>query len=333
MSKLELSEALELSHTSINAFTERLIQLGLVQYAGIGESSGGRRPVMIRLQENSRYSFGVCIAAESIHIVLADLVGHEKARRTIRPGATFDSTLRRIQRGIRDLITSETLDPSKLLGVGMTFPGVVDSERKLVEYAPNIGLRDYYFQDFERALGLQLYLENEAVAAARAEQFCNFAKAKQSFVYVSVAEGIGTGIVIDGKAYKSRNHKAGEFGHIRVSDQGLRCKCGRTDCWELYASKAALERYGIERYAGYLFRGIETILLALSPDEIIVGGTIANMAEIIDCGVMILRLNLDFYGYENIPIRATEFSENAAIRGSALLPLYDLYSHDTHANK
>jgi predicted NBD/HSP70 family sugar kinase len=295
-------------------------------------------------------------------ILAVNLTGREIARYTIAPAPVFEDTLESIHKAILEIAESKNLDPSRILGLGMSFPGVVDSERKYVEYAPNIGLRSYSFTDFEKRLGLELFLENEAITAALAHRFVDSTIVGKNFVYVSVAEGIGTGIFIDGDIYKSSSKKAGEFGHIKVADNGLSCKCGRADCWELYASKNALIRYyrqqtgnnsesnenllaslrqafkkgeaqameAVQKYTRYLFRGIETILLSLSPDEIIIGGDLGElMDDIVSFGVNNLKLNSRFFGYESVPIRVSMFRETGAILGSALLPLYQVYDQET----
>jgi len=362
MTKLELSEALGLSHTTVSTYIEQLTAEGLVESAGFGESAGGRRPLMVRLAENARFFFGAYFAPDRVVIPAVNLAGREIARRTIAPAPVFEETLEKVRRAVLDIIKSEKLDPSRVMGLGMSFPGVVDSARKFVEYAPNIGLRSFSFAEFESALGVELFLENEAITAALAYRFNNPAMAGKNFVYVSVAEGIGTGIFIDGNIYKSVSNKAGEFGHIKVADNGLPCKCGRTDCWELYASKTALLRYcrelmgnsresdeallpglheafkkgeapaleAVRRYARYLFRGIETILLSFSPDEVIIGGDLGElMGDIVSYGVNDLQLSSRFYGYESVPIRVSALKETGAILGSALLPLYRVYDQET----
>ena len=361
MTKPELSEALGLSHTTINTYVEQLTAEGLIESAGFGESAGGRRPLMVRLAENSRCFFGAYFAPENVVILAVNLAGQEISRRTLTPSPVFEETLERVQKTILEITKSKKLDPSRIMGLGMSFPGVVDSERKFVEYAPNIGLRSFSFTDFESRLDMELFLENEAITAALAHRFAEPAMVGKNFVYVSVAEGIGTGIFIDGNIYKSMSKKAGEFGHIRVSESGLPCKCGRTDCWELYASKTALIRYyrktgnfddsdetlllrlhrafkkgeaqateAVRTYCRYLFRGIETILLSLSPDEIIIGGDLGElMRDIADYGVSDLKLNSRFFGYESVPIRVSMFKETGAILGSALLPLYQVYNQET----
>ncbi|NTV89831.1 MAG: ROK family transcriptional regulator [Clostridiales bacterium] len=362
MTRFDLSSSLGLSHTTINTYIQQLIGEGLVETLGTAESMGGRKPLIIRLVKNARYSFGVNISFEKVEILLVNLLGDEIERQIFSYGSndSFDDILEKLREKLWQIIKFQSVEPEKILGVGIAFPGRVDDDRNLVEYAPNLGIRNYSFEDFQKKLGLKLHLENEANVAAYAEQLAGNANGKGNIVYVSVAEGIGAGIIIQNYIYKSTRKKAGEFGHIRIMDAGLACKCGRKDCWELYASKPALLKYysefmlefgvagkstlealerayaggetaarlAVEKYAGYLFMGIENILLALNPDEVIIGGELgAFSAEIIKVGVDKLGLNRKFYGYEDICIHSSGFRANGAVTGSAMLPLEDIYNY------
>ena len=97
MTKPELSEALGLSHTTINTYVEQLTAEGLIESAGFGESAGGRRPLMVRLAENSRCFFGAYFAPENVVILAVNLAGQEISRRTLTP-PPFCETLERVQR-------------------------------------------------------------------------------------------------------------------------------------------------------------------------------------------------------------------------------------------
>lgn len=359
LTKHELGTALALSHTTINTCVQLLLEEGLVAQVGVGKSVGGRKPAMIALKADSRHFFGVYFAPDRVIILVVNLRGEELARETlIQAGVDFEETLGRVRETIWKMIEACGLDTKEIVGVGMSFPGVVDAGRNFVEYAPNLGIRGYCFNSFEQKLGFKLYLENESIAATYAELFIGKAKDKKSIVYVSIAEGIGTGIIIDNRILRDINKKAGDFGHIRIENNGRPCNCGRADCWEVYASKTALFRYyreyleeresikaetlealeaafdagepaaaqAVDTYTRQLFHGIEIILLALSPDEVIVGGDLGAFTQkIIRLGTETLALNQKFYGYEDVPIVASGFKENGAIIGSALLPLEAIY--------
>lgn len=350
--KHDLYSTLELSHTTINTYVSELTKENLVEEAGFGESIGGRRPVTLQIAKDSGYFFGIYLAPSKSKIILVNLIGEELAREDViyKKSIPFDDVLDKIFDSSREMLRTNKIKIKQVKGAGMAFPGVVNSKELYVEYAPNIGLRNYNLKDFEKKLGIKLYVENEAVAGLLSEQFSGDIKGSRNVVYVSVAEGIGTAVLIDGRVYKSNNGRAGEFGHVNVVPDGLKCNCGRHGCWELYASTTALKRYSktnidntgatkevetnikndeesaIEEYTKYLFKGLESILLAVSPDEVVIGGEVGlKMNEIIDLGINKLHLNHNFYGYENTIIRATSSKENPAYAGSYLIAFSEVY--------
>lgn len=360
MSKQELAKVLRFSHTTVNTHIQSLIDDGLVELAGEGESIGGRKPLMLRIAKHARYSFGVYIAPERAIILLSNLRGEIELKQTItyHTGTSFERILEQVADTISGMITERHLPMEKIVGVGVSVPGSVDIEKNIIVFAPNIGVRNYSMQAFSEKVGLPVFAENEALTATFAEQLIGRGKTINNFVYISVAKGIGSGIVLGGRVYRSTNMNAGEFGHIKIMDAGLSCMCGRRDCWEVFASKTALLRYysesgglddgqegdplerlktayhegnalaiqTVEKYTHFLFWGIETILLTLSPDEVIIGGDLGRfMADIIHCGKDKLKINQRFFGYENTPISASAFEDNGAVFGSAFLPLNEIY--------
>jgi predicted NBD/HSP70 family sugar kinase len=162
------------------------------------------------------------------------------------------------------------------------------------------------------ATGLNVIIDNDANAAALAALWFGRQEVREArdFIMVLVAEGIGTGIVVDGQIYRGERGGAGEFGHMIVGERGpVACSCGNHDCWESYASgRAAIARYqqrtggsrtdgqlitftqvvnralAGERHAisalietaHYLGIGISNLIVGLSPEAVVVGGVIAR---------------------------------------------------------
>jgi predicted NBD/HSP70 family sugar kinase len=358
ITSLKISTNLGLSHTTVNAYIQMFIDEGLVERAGVAASSGGRKPKIVRLIPEARYSFGVSVEPGRVHIVLVNLVGKEIVKEYFSYGKedSYDTVLNTLRLRIEKIIESISLDKTKILGVGMVFPGRVNDENLMLEYIPNLNIKNYSLKQFEQLLGFKIYAENEAYAAAYAEQLIGKGNENGNFVYVSIADGIGTGIIIEKYIYKGIHKKAGEFGHMKVSDEEVKCNCGRTGCWELFASKNALIRYfeeykkqsgysvedvfnaykqgdieaeqAVERYTRYLFAGIENILLSVNPEYVIIGGDLGEYAqEVIDMGTEKLHLKEKLFGYENIKIYCSGLKENGAVIGAALLPLEEIFNY------
>jgi predicted NBD/HSP70 family sugar kinase len=198
----------------------------------------------------------------------------------------------------------------------MSIPGIADPTSGEVLYIPyfqwshwNIGSR------IKEETGLDVVIENDANAIALAELWfgSDAIRRTRNFIMVFVAEGIGTGIIIDGQVYRGENGAAGEFGHMFVADDApVPCSCGRRDCWEAHASeKALLYRYQhangtppgsamsmdnllglaqngevkamkmLKENAKYLGIGISNLLIGFSPQAIVISGSITKAWDLI----------------------------------------------------
>ncbi len=350
--RFDVASHLHLSHTTVKTYVESLLADGLIEEAGTAPSMGGRKPVIIRLVPDSRVSFGVNFAPGRIDLLVLNLKRDILVQKTLPfdVDSDFSAVLDHLAETIEQVIRDFRIDRDKILGLGMTFPGLVDDEEDRLVYLANLKVKDYSLKPFAEKIGLRIFAENEAQAAANAERVLGHAENKDNLVYVSIAEGIGAGILINGRIYRAHGKNAGEFGHVRISDKPVPCNCGRTGCWERFASSQALirdyaaqskdadatldelfARYRagdetavrvLETYTRNLFKGIDIILLAYSPDDVIIGGDLANYAQdIIDLATGKLGLTQAFPGYENTSIQGPGLKDSAALMGAALLPM------------
>lgn len=358
ITKQEIAKLLGLSIPTVTTNINQLVEEGLVEEAGVAKSTGGRKPIILKFVGNARFSFGASISCSQVDILLVNLNGKQVARESFdyQDHFSFQDVLNSLKDKIFEMIDKNQIDKNRVVGVGLALPGLVDDDNMVLEYAPNIGIKNFHFDDFQKDLGLKLCIENEANIAAFAEQLMGNAKDKSNIVYVSVTEGIGTGIIIDNHIYKSNQKKAGEFGHIRISDEPKLCKCGRTGCWEIFASKSALVKvYGEVKnktvtsidevfvalnqgdleakvvmcsYIDYLFRGIENIVLALNPDYVIIGGELGRYdKEVMELAKETVPLVGEYLEYEGTKILFSGLGSIGALMGSALLPLEEIFNY------
>ena len=127
-------------------------------------------------------------------------------------------------------------------------------------------------------------------------------KKAKDFIYITVSTGIGGGIIINRKLYRGKNGSAGEFGHMIISEKGLKCGCGNIGDLEAMASgtsikarsgddamaihiraqqgdKAALKV--VDETAKYLGIGIANLINIFNPEIVVVGGGLSNMGELL----------------------------------------------------
>ena len=131
-----------------------------------------------------------------------------------------------------------------VISVGIASPGTVSNETGEVLYANNLGMHHFpIIPLLKKQISVQnVYIENDANAAAWGEAIAGAAKGSRSSVMITLGTGVGGGIVADGKIYKGFNSAAGELGHIVIRVDGRQCTCGRRGCWETYSSATGLIR-------------------------------------------------------------------------------------------
>ena len=184
--------------------------------------------------------------------------------------------------------------------------------------APNLGWRDVDLKTpVESAIGIPVEMENAANACALAEASFGEHGGVRDLIAVTVSEGIGTGIISDGRLIRGAAGMAGEFGHVCLDERGPVCKCGQRGCWEVFASNSAAVAYyvraargrsrspgkkpaprpsfedllvlaqqgdcraveALERMARYLGDGIAMLATGLAPSRILVVGEVTRAWE------------------------------------------------------
>ncbi len=210
--------------------------------------------------------------------------------------------------GIIDVVEemARSLEPGSPVGVGVA--GLVDHRRGVLVWAPHLPGEDVPLAGpLAERLGVPVVVDNDANLAAVAEHRQGAAAGAASVVMITLGTGIGMGIVLDGAIYHGRAH-AGEVGHVTVEPGGRPCACGRRGCWETTVSGRRLDADAVSilgegataadlvaaarrghdgaqasllAAASWLARGVETIVLALDPEVVVVGGAAAEAGDLL----------------------------------------------------
>ena len=153
--------------------------------------------------------------------------------------------------------------------VGVVTPGVVEDERGYVTVAENMGFKNFPLVPLlrERISVPNIYIENDANAAAWGEAIAGAAKGSRFSVMITLGTGVGGGIVADGKLFKSFNSAAGELGHIVIQEGGRPCSCGRRGCWEAYSSATGLINMTKDKLAECEREGRATVMTEIAAER------------------------------------------------------------------
>ncbi len=149
----------------------------------------------------------------------------------------------------KKLIADAGLTVDDIAHAGVASPGTVNPETGYVQYANNLRIRDLPLAKMlsERTGIKEVYLANDADAAAYGEAIVGAAKGSTNSVMITLGTGVGGGIIIDSKIYSGFNHAGGELGHIVIEKDGRPCSCGRHGCWEAYSSATGLVKMTREK--------------------------------------------------------------------------------------
>jgi predicted NBD/HSP70 family sugar kinase len=235
-SRAEIARETRLAKATVSDLVGVLLDQRLVVELGTGVSAGGKPPTLVSLAPKSRSIVALDLSTVPFTGAIADLQGALGQRAEGIGQPTGDDALEAVGRLAERLVAQA---PSEVIGVGVATPGVVDPAGTVrsashldwdeVPLAGLLGVR----------LGLPVHVANDSHVAALAEYSHEFPEG-ESLVLVRVGEGVGAGIVLDGRLYRGPSSGAGEIGHVVVDEDGLPCWCGRNGCLETVVAVGTL---------------------------------------------------------------------------------------------
>ena len=290
VTRLELSARLGLSPATVTNVVSDLLGEGLVLETGTLGSNGGRPSVALGV--NPRYGsfIGVGVGETHIHCDLFDFT------LTPRDHVRFDLTgvdpdpdlvRRSIGEGVRTLLGRSGLAPAEVKGVGIGVPGIVDSEGRVSVFAQAWHWDQVPLQvQLEDDLRLPIYLDNGAQSMALAEMWFGAGRGVENLVVVLLGTGVGAGIILGGKLYRSLSNSAGEFGHTCVSVGGWACRCGGRGCVEAYVgAPGIIRRWQGESHDMDQVASVEALRAAYEAGDAKAQATVYEVAEYLGVGL------------------------------------------------
>ncbi len=229
----------------------------------------------------TRLVLGIDLGGSKILTAVVDGEGNMLSRdHSVTPAARgVEAVIAAVLASARSALSQAGVIAGELAGIGVGAPGLSSPERGVIFTSPNLpGWKDVPLKDIvQEALGVKVYLINDANAAALGEMMLGAARGARNFIYITLSTGIGGGIVIDGQVYSGSLGTAGEIGHMTIDAAGPRCNCGNTGCWETLASGTALAREARNR----LKEGVSTSILDYARGDIgkVTAETVQRAAE------------------------------------------------------
>ncbi|MBO8165123.1 MAG: ROK family protein [Brevibacillus sp.] len=247
ISRADIASLTNLNKGTVSSLVNELIDEHLIYETGPGESTGGRRPIMLIFNASAGYSIGIDIGVNYILGILTDLKGEILLEQIISmKRLDYAEILNKVIDMITYFKSNMKKSPYGLIGIGIGVPGIVQKNGTVL-LAPNLGWKNIPLkQIIEDKFHVPVIIENEANGGAYGEKVFGIGQKSDNMVYVSAGIGIGVGLIIDGRLYQGNMGYAGEMGHMTVNVNGGKCRCGNSGCWELYASEQALIQKAIQ---------------------------------------------------------------------------------------
>ncbi|WP_335342375.1 ROK family transcriptional regulator [Polycladomyces zharkentensis] len=259
ISRAEIAKMTKLTPPTVTNIVGELLESNLVIEAELGESTGGRKPIMLKINADAFTVIGIYAGAKRIRGVAANLEG--EVQHTVHvevptePAAEVFVDL--VQGAIRQLLELADLRTRPCLGIGVGMHGLVDTEKGVSIFAPNLNIRDLPLKDrLEQAFQLPVEVENDVRALALGESWFGLGKDIADFICVHVGTGIGAGIILNNELYRGPSFAAGEIGHTTIDLNGPKCGCGNMGCLEALAAGPAI----LSRVREAIRQGRSTVL-------------------------------------------------------------------------
>ena len=251
ISRTEISNITGWSKAKASQEIRSLVDKGYLVEVGEGVSQGGRKPRILRINNQLGYIVGVDIGATSVDIALADVTGLILQRKSEPTDVKFspETVLGRCSELIFELTQAQGITPAQILGIGVGVPGPVDFARGVLVAPPlmpeweNFLIRDFLKKAFPSAF---VVVDNDVNIMALGEQRAGEGVGVDHFIFVKIGTGIGAGIISNGKIHRGSDGCAGDIGHICVDKEGPLCTCGNKGCLEAMAAGPAITSKAME---------------------------------------------------------------------------------------
>jgi glucokinase len=313
-SRADLVRASGLSAPSVTNVVNTLISAGLVETVGEGNSTGGRPPDIVRFKAGHGCVAGVEITRNTIRFLLADLNGKAIAESEIRIAKSKSAprqVCRQITKQLWRLLRNRRLSRNQLVSLSVGVPAIVNvDDGTVLAFTPlQHWNRVPLGPMLARELKCPVLVDNDTNLAAEGEFHRGAARGENDFVFITIGEGVGAGIFLNGRIYRGSQWSAGEIGYLRVPDisrehpsiysygnletalsascilknwrarqaSHLRSRvCRVADVWDLAASGSAQAKRLLRQRATILADVILDLALVLNPNLILLGGEVGN---------------------------------------------------------
>nr|WP_317378245.1 ROK family transcriptional regulator [uncultured Faecalimonas sp.] len=289
VSNPDIAYELKLSLPTVTQNTKELIEMGLIEECGELESTGGRKAKALSVTANFKLTVGIDITRNHIGFLLANLKGQIlKYERVCCPFEKSEDYFRNVNEKMEDFLEESQVEKQKILGIGISFPGIVDLEKKEITNSHVLNVRELSFSEVERFFSYPCVFFNDANAGAYAEG--TQMGEDRRFFYLSLSNTVGGAVYNNGKLVYGSEFRCGEVGHMTIVPEGAKCYCGKEGCLDSYcAAKRLTELAGgkLEDFFDEIKKGTKEFVNEWDQYTNYLSIAINNIHMVLDCDIML----------------------------------------------
>ncbi|BBH23816.1 transcriptional regulator [Paenibacillus baekrokdamisoli] len=352
ISRAEISKATKMSATSIGRIVNELTSEGLVKETALTSTGVGRKAIKLDIEPGGRYSIGVDIQKKRILLGVMDfsekIVFTEQVAHTAIEAAP-EATIALIAQTVQQCLDARGIPRSKVTGIGVGTPGVIDYARGIVLLSATLGWKNISLAAMLlQATGFRTVIDNDLKVKILGEYLFGSAKGSDKTVLINVGTGIGASLIINGEIFRGGSNSAGELGHTTLDPNGNLCECGKRGCLQTYIEESALlsearrikpitdiaqlfeaaraqEMWALEimhRTSLYIGITINNIVCLYNPDTVIISGDLVeNYGEILQLLQEHCKTVIWEPFRESLKVIASELEGQAIVMGAGVLAL------------
>jgi len=250
IARIDIARETQVSPATVTAITSELLTAGLIEeITPDGDRSGakrGRPRVALKVRGAAHLVAGIKISDRSATVILVDFEGQtvgEYDHELPGPVMSAEEMVVLVKRALTGACAAAGRAFTDISGVGLGLAGLIDAARNFVHWSPSLDQRNVELgQMLSEAMPVPFFMDNDANLVAKAEQLFGEARNVSDFIVITIEQGVGMGIVIDGRIYRGERGCGSEFGHTKVQLDGALCRCGQRGCLEAYIGDYALLR-------------------------------------------------------------------------------------------
>lgn len=340
MSRSKISQLTNLTKSSVSDITKTLMESALIYEGrtGISSTAGGRKPIYLNFNGHCATAIAIEIGKDYIKSFLSYING-EIIKTINYPNIEIhkDNIISVIKKVVNQLENNSGTTEYGIVGIAIAIHGSISNNKIL--FTPYSNLDELSLHEkLSTEIDLPILLINEANSAALGEY--TFTSSFENLISLSIRDGIGAGIVRNGKLYTGKNGNAGEIGHSTLFPNGKLCPCGNKGCLEQYASNTILkQKFSINKNidsidnstildlwnkndsetvrilkenAYFLSVGINNIVLMYDPEVIIINNELYQQLPAL---VAEIKTQLTGRNSKNIIIQNTSLLGNSTLLG------------------